>query len=238
MIRKKIAELIREAYKGCKDKGIFIYDADIEPIVEIPRESDFGDYSTNIAFILAPKLKKSPRDIANVLAEHIDSKGLCEKVDVAGKGFINFHIKDTVWRSGLKDLFEKGIDAFMPHIGEGRRVLIEFVSANPTGPLHIGHGRGAVVGDVLANILSSVKYDVLREYLKAEFYSLSYSIDDNELRKYSTDFGPVDQYIFNTNGVSQCFGYDMRFLDNAYKSYRERMKRMNIKMNPPPYPAK
>ncbi len=164
MIRKKIAELIREAYKGCKDKGIFIYDADIEPIVEIPRESDFGDYSTNIAFILAPKLRKSPRDIANVLAEHIDSKGLCEKIDVAGKGFINFHIKDTVWRSGLKDLFEKGIDAFMPHIGEGKRVLIEFVSANPTGPLHIGHGRGAVVGDVLANILSSVKYDVSREY--------------------------------------------------------------------------
>lgn len=82
------------------------------------------------------------------------------------------------------------------------------------------------------------KNDVLREYLKAELYSLSYSIDDNELRKYSTDFGPVDQYIFNTNGVSQCFGYDMRFLDNAYKSYRERMKRMNIKMNPPPYPAK
>lgn len=164
MIRKKIAELIKEAYKDCKDRGVFTYDAHIDPIVEIPRESGFGDYSTNIAFILAPKVRKSPLDIARVIVEHIDGKGLCEKIDVAGKGFINFYIKDAVWRSSLKNLFENGIDAFMPDLGEGRKVLIEFVSANPTGPLHIGHGRGAVVGDVLANILRSVRYDVTREY--------------------------------------------------------------------------
>ncbi|MCX8110816.1 MAG: arginine--tRNA ligase, partial [Syntrophorhabdaceae bacterium] len=171
MIRKKIAELIREAYKDCIEKGVFIYDDYIDPIVEIPRESGYGDYSTNIAFILAPKIRKSPFDIAKKIVEHINTSGFCEKIEVAGKGFINFYIRDAVWRSSLKDLFRNGIDAFMPNLGEGRRVLIEFVSANPTGPLHIGHGRGAVVGDVLANILESVKYDVLREYYICLLYT-------------------------------------------------------------------
>lgn len=164
MIRKKIAELIKEACEVCKNRGFFTYEVDIEPIVEIPRENEFGDYSTNIAFILAPKVKKSPLDIAKTLVEHIDDKAFLEKTEVAGRGFINFYIKDAVWRSGLKELFEKGIDAYIPDLGKGRKVLIEFVSANPTGPLHIGHGRGAVVGDVLANILKAVKYHVVREY--------------------------------------------------------------------------
>lgn len=167
MIRKKIAELIKEAYKVCKNQGIFACEIDIDPIVEIPRENGFGDYSTNIAFILAPKIRKNPLDIGKILAKHIDnidSGGLLEKTDVAGRGFINFYIKDAIWRSDLKNLFEKGIEAFIPDLGKGRKVLIEFVSANPTGPLHIGHGRGAVVGDVLANILKTVKYNVLREY--------------------------------------------------------------------------
>ncbi|HOV91281.1 MAG TPA: arginine--tRNA ligase [Syntrophorhabdaceae bacterium] len=164
MIRKKIAELIKEACEVCKNRGFFTYEVDIEPIVEIPRENEFGDYSTNIAFILAPKVKKSPLDIAKTLVEHIDDKAFLEKTEVAGRGFINFYIKDAVWRSGLKELLEEGIDAYMPDLGKGRKVLIEFVSANPTGPLHIGHGRGAVVGDVLANILKAVKYHVVREY--------------------------------------------------------------------------
>jgi len=164
VIRKKIAELIKEACEVCKNRGFFTYEVDIEPIVEIPRENEFGDYSTNIAFILAPKVKKSPLDIAKTLVEHIDDKAFLEKTEVAGRGFINFYIKDAVWRSGLKELLEEGIDAYMPDLGKGRKVLIEFVSANPTGPLHIGHGRGAVVGDVLANILKAVKYHVVREY--------------------------------------------------------------------------
>ncbi|OQC48791.1 MAG: Arginine--tRNA ligase [Deltaproteobacteria bacterium ADurb.Bin026] len=164
MMRKKIAEMIREACETCKTKGIIPHEIDIEPIIETPREVEFGDYSTNIAFILAPKLRKNPFEIAEIIISHLNYHDVCKKVEFAGKGFINFFVKDELWRSSLLDIYRYGIDDFLPDIGKGKKVLIEFVSANPTGPLHIGHGRGAVVGDVLANILKSTGYKVVKEY--------------------------------------------------------------------------
>jgi len=156
--------MIREACETCKTKGIIPHEIDIEPIIETPREVEFGDYSTNIAFILAPKLRKNPFEIAEIIISHLNYHDVCKKVEFAGKGFINFFVKDELWRSSLLDIYRYGIDDFLPDIGKGKKVLIEFVSANPTGPLHIGHGRGAVVGDVLANILKSTGYKVVKEY--------------------------------------------------------------------------
>ncbi|MCX7966606.1 MAG: arginine--tRNA ligase, partial [Syntrophorhabdaceae bacterium] len=164
MIRKRIQEIVREAFNNCKKKGIFSYDGEIDPIIEIPKEEGFGDYSTNLAFILAPKVKKNPLKIAEIIVESIKATELFKNIEVAGKGFINFHIQDRVLRDALKEISKKGVDAFLPDFGSGKKVLIEFVSANPTGPLHIGHGRGAAVGDVLANILKCVGYDVTKEY--------------------------------------------------------------------------
>ncbi|MBA4390366.1 MAG: arginine--tRNA ligase [Syntrophus sp. (in: bacteria)] len=164
MIRKKIAEIISNACEVSKKQGILPENVNVNPSVEIPREEGFGDYSTNIAFLLAPIIKKSPSEVARILIEKINPGDICEKVDVAGKGFINFYLKNDVWRNLLKDVYTKGIGSLYPNVGEGKKVLIEFVSANPTGPLHIGHGRGAAVGDVLANILKSVGYIVSKEY--------------------------------------------------------------------------
>lgn len=164
MIRKRIQGLIKEAFNSCKKRGIFSYDVEIDPIIEIPKEEGFGDYSTNIAFLLAPKIKSTPKQIAEILTKEIDCRDFLEKVDVAGKGFINFYIRDSIIRDALKDIAEKGVDAFLPDLGQGKKVLLEFVSANPTGPLHIGHGRGAAVGDVLSNILKNAGYDVVKEY--------------------------------------------------------------------------
>lgn len=164
MIKGSIATIIRDACEGCKKDGILPVNADINPAIEIPREEGHGDYSTNIAFLLAPVLKKSPQEIAGILVQHMDFNAVCDKIDVAGKGFINFYVKDAIWQKLLQDLYVKGIDALFPETGQGRKVLIEFVSANPTGPLHIGHGRGAAVGDVLANILSKAGYNVTKEY--------------------------------------------------------------------------
>jgi len=164
VIRKRIQELIREAFNDCKKNGIFSYDGEIDPIIEIPREEGFGDYSTNLAFILAPKLKKSPPKVAEIIAEAIEGSDIIEKVEIAGKGFINFFIREGVLREALKAIFEKGVDAFLPDLGKGRKTLLEFVSANPTGPLHIGHGRGAVVGDVLSNVLKCTGFNVVKEY--------------------------------------------------------------------------
>jgi arginyl-tRNA synthetase len=164
MIRKRIVEIIDEACNSCKEKGVLPHEISIYPIIEIPREEEFGDYSTNIAFFLAPKLKKNPQEIAKILIQNMRSGEVCEKVEPAGKGFINFYIRDEIWRNALKEVYDKGIAAMFPHIGNGKKVLIEFVSANPTGPLHIGHGRGAVVGDVLSNILKKVGHEVVKEY--------------------------------------------------------------------------
>ncbi len=164
MLRKKIVEIIADAYNDCTKQGLVPENININPAIEIPRDDNFGDYSTNIAFVLAPLLKQKPQKIANLLVDHIRPEEMCEKVEIAGKGFINFYLKDDVWRGFLKDIYEKGIETLYPNVGEGKKVLIEFVSANPTGPLHIGHGRGAVVGDVLANILKMTGYAVTKEY--------------------------------------------------------------------------
>jgi arginyl-tRNA synthetase len=164
MIRKRIAAIIKEAGDRCIERGIFPPGTEIKPIIEVPKEPEHGDYSTNLAFLLARSLRRSPEAIAKTLIECMDFESVCTKVDVAAKGFVNFYVRDEVYRSALKDVAEQGLELFLPHVGEGKRVLIEFVSANPTGPLHVGHGRGAAVGDVLANLLRKAGFDVVTEY--------------------------------------------------------------------------
>ncbi len=164
MIKRNIATIIRDACEGCKQNGTLPVNTEINPIIEIPREEGHGDYSTNIAFLLAPALKKNPKAVAEDLVQRMDFDAVCDKIEVAGKGFINFYVKDVIWQQLLQDAYVNGIDALFPATGQGEKVLIEFVSANPTGPLHIGHGRGAAVGDVLANILSKAGYAVTKEY--------------------------------------------------------------------------
>jgi len=164
MVRRQISTIIKAAFESCRVSGFLPNDLDANIVIEIPREEANGDYSTNIAFLLAPKLRKNPVEIANKLIQNMEFQDICEKVEVASKGFINFYIRDDIWRSSLNEVSEKGLDSLFPDVGEGRRVLIEFVSSNPTGPLHIGHGRGAAVGDVLANILLKAGYNVVKEY--------------------------------------------------------------------------
>ena len=164
MVRRQINTIIKAACESCRKSGFLPQDVDANIIIEIPREETHGDYSTNVAFLLAPKLRKSPTEIAKTLIQNMECQSVCEKVEVAAKGFINFYVKDDVWRVSLREISEHGLDSLFPDVGEGRKVLIEFVSSNPTGPLHIGHGRGAAVGDVLANILLKTGYNVVKEY--------------------------------------------------------------------------
>ena len=115
--------------------------------------------------ILAAQARKNPREIAKILSERIDDSGrILEKVEIAGPGFMNFFIREGCWASLLEHVDREGNRYGSADLGKGRRIQVEFVSANPTGPLHIGHARGAVVGDVMANILAAVGYRVFREY--------------------------------------------------------------------------
>lgn len=130
-----------------------------------PSNLALGDLSTPIAFSLSKVARRKPNDLAAQVVTRLDlSSDFCEKVEVAGAGYINLYLKPQWWRKGLQDLLRQGEQYGHSDLGKGRKVLVEFVSANPTGPLHVGHGRGAAVGDVLANLLSAMGFEVKREY--------------------------------------------------------------------------
>lgn len=164
MLRKIVTKIIHDAIEDARNSGLVPPDIKPNFIIEIPREEGFGDYSTNIAFTLAPVLKKKPVDIAGMFAGLMKKSTSCNSIEVAGSGFINFSLKDELWQQLLADVHRRGTESLYPDVGGGKKVLIEFVSANPTGPLHIGHGRGAAVGDVLANILQKTGHFVQKEY--------------------------------------------------------------------------
>jgi len=131
----------------------------------VPNDPSFGDLSSPAALSLAKIANRPPRDLAEELAARLDlPSDLVERVEVAGAGYINLYLKADWWREGLREVLHQGNRYGSADAGKGRKVLVEFVSANPTGPLHVGHGRGAAVGDALANLLSFMGFEVKREY--------------------------------------------------------------------------
>ena len=131
---------------------------------EFPKESELGDFSTNAAMVLAGKLKKQPNEIAESIIHLIAMNPDIENVNIAGKGFINIKIKRKVWQNLVHKIIQNKSSYGDADLGNKEKINIEYVSANPTGPLHVGHTRGAVFGDTLSNILNKVGYDVCREY--------------------------------------------------------------------------
>jgi arginyl-tRNA synthetase len=133
-------------------------------VVEPPRDPSHGDMATNAAMVLAKEAGKKPRELADAIAERLRAEPLVAKVDVAGPGFINLTLKPHVWGEELRVILDSGADYGRSTLGANEKVNVEYVSANPTGPMHVGHGRGAVFGDALANLLAYACYDVTREY--------------------------------------------------------------------------
>jgi len=164
-MKNKITALVEKAVKDCVQKELLpaVNLSYIE--VEIPGTPSHGDYATNVALIMASQIKKNPRKIAEIIqANLIDAEKIIEKTQIDGPGFLNFFIKDNVWRKSLMDIEKKKEKYGLINSGGSKKVQVEFVSANPTGPLHIGHARGAVVGDVIANLLMMTGYKVSKEY--------------------------------------------------------------------------
>jgi arginyl-tRNA synthetase len=123
-------------------------------VVEPPRDAAHGDLSTNAAMVVAKPLGKNPRDVANALVEHFKHDMDVTSVEVAGPGFINFRLAAPVWHQVLRSIGQLGVDYGRSTLGGGEPVNIEYVSANPTGPMHVGHTRGAVFGDTLASLMA------------------------------------------------------------------------------------
>ncbi|MEE9911466.1 MAG: arginine--tRNA ligase [Deltaproteobacteria bacterium] len=164
-MKNKLADLISNAVTACTQKGL-LPDVQLPHIeIEVPANPEHGDYACNVAMILASQAKQNPRKIAQAVQENlIDPEGIIEQTQIAGPGFLNFRLKDDLWRKILLQILEQKERYGNLNIGQGKKVQVEFVSANPTGPLHIGHARGAVVGDVLSNLLQATGYCVSREY--------------------------------------------------------------------------
>ena len=133
--------------------------------IEKPANKDNGDYSTNVAMAGARAFKKAPRMIAEAIVSCIDLDGTAfERVEIAGPGFMNFFLSQQFYSNVLKDVFSCGKDYGKSDYGQGKRVLVEFVSANPTGPMHIGNARGGAIGDCLASVLDWAGFSVNREF--------------------------------------------------------------------------
>lgn len=133
-------------------------------VVEPPRDPGHGDLSTNAAMVVAKPLGKNPREVATALAEHFAADSDVTSVEPAGPGFLNFRIADKLWFDVLRAVRKEGESFGRSDVGKGQRVNVEYVSANPTGPMHVGHTRGAVFGDALASLMAYSGYDVTREY--------------------------------------------------------------------------
>jgi arginyl-tRNA synthetase len=200
-MKEQIDALLRTALQELIAEGA-IPECNLEALsVSVPSHKEFGDFSTNVAMIMASQTKRRPREIAGIIQERMARlTDVFDRVEIAGPGFINFSVSPRMWVRVLHAILEQKERFGTGDYGKGRKVQVEFVSANPTGPLHVGHGRGAAVGDTLARILRAAGFQVEAEY-------------------YINDVGNQ----MNILGLSvfcryrELFGHQITFPENGYK---------------------
>lgn len=162
---EKLDRILKAALKKCIKEKQFLDTEVPNYVIEIPNNPDHGHFATNLPMTLASSQKRPPRAIAEILAKHLnEDKSFIDKVEIAGPGFINFTLSKKEWFRFLETVVSLKDDYGRSDLGAGEKIMIEFVSANPTGPLHLGHGRGAALGDTLCRILSFTGFEVGREF--------------------------------------------------------------------------
>jgi arginyl-tRNA synthetase len=164
-LKKTIRKLITASAEKARESGALAFATLPAFEVEATKHAEHGDLATNLALVLAKQAKMPPRKVAEIIIHHLAAaEDMLQKVEIAGPGFINFFIADAYWRMVITEIHRLGPTYGNSDLGAGQKVQVEFVSANPTGPLHIGHGRGAALGDALANLLAATGHAVEREY--------------------------------------------------------------------------
>ncbi len=161
----KADELLRAAYASAAAKGVLPEGVELKGSVDIPKDTKNGDYAANHAMVNAKAMKSNPRKIAEALVAEVSTEGTWfDAVEIAGPGFINFRLGRKWYADVLESVEQEGEDYGRVNVGKGEKVMVEFVSANPTGPMTIGNARGGVLGDTLASVLDRAGYDVYREF--------------------------------------------------------------------------
>ncbi|HNU84699.1 MAG: arginine--tRNA ligase [Pseudomonadota bacterium] len=164
-MKEQIIRLLEESTTQCLAEGLFEVKSLPFIELEVTRDESHGDYASNVAMVIASQARKNPRAVAQAIVSKLKDDGeLLSRVEIAGPGFINFFVREERWRGQLLEIERLKERYGTLAAGKGRKVQVEFVSANPTGPLHIGHARGAVTGDVIANILRVSGHGVVKEY--------------------------------------------------------------------------
>ncbi|MEW8320052.1 MAG: arginine--tRNA ligase [Candidatus Thiodiazotropha sp.] len=163
-MKKQIEQLVAAALQQLIQDGVIPQGAVVAPKIERTRDSRHGDFSTNIAMVLAKPAGANPRELAQRLLDTLPASDLLEGCAIAGPGFINFTLAASAYHSLIPAILDQGQGYGRSELGRGKRIQVEFVSANPTGPLHVGHGRGAAYGSVVADLLAAIGFDVHREY--------------------------------------------------------------------------
>ncbi len=209
-LKEEIMNALREASISlAKEKGWDI-GALPEPELEKPRNPEFGDWATNLALKMASSLGEKPRPIAEAIVDRLRlPKEAVRDVEIAGPGFINFRFDPSWFRRIVQEILRKGENFGRLDLGRGKKVQVEFVSANPTGPLHVGHGRGAAVGDSVASILEFGGYEVEREYYINDAGLQMELLGESVRSRYFELFGKGEEAPFPENGYRGRYIYDI-----------------------------
>lgn len=165
VVQEKVTNALKGALSGAREKGQLRMESWPTVSLDAPKRPEWGDLATTVAMALAASEQRAPYDIAQIIVDNLPGRDqLFERIEIVRPGFLNMTVKPSVWLEVLRDI-ERQTSAYgRTDVGRGKRVLLEYVSANPTGPLHVGHGRGAAVGQALAKMLQAVGYDVVSEY--------------------------------------------------------------------------
>ena len=163
-VKNNIRQAVLTAYKAACDKGALPASEIIEVEIDNTKEKKFGDFATNFALKMSKQLGKNPREVATILQEEMKDAAIFEKTEVAGPGFINFFLKKDWLYNNVKYIIENKENFGKVTVGNGKKIMVEYISANPTGPMHIGNARGGALGDTLANILNYAGFSASKEF--------------------------------------------------------------------------
>lgn len=215
-----VSHLVSEAIQKAMETGELKLEHVPDPGVERPRDASHGDWATTVALRCAKEASMNPRAVAEIVASHLNSTDMISSVEIAGPGFINLRLSPQALRQRLTQIYTADCDNGRSELGVGTRVQVEFVSANPVGPMHVGHGRWAALGDSIANILAHTGYSVGREFyvndagVQMDIFGQSVSARYLELCGKTIDFPEngyqgtyikdIAQEIFNEEGATWC----------------------------------
>ncbi|WP_347252444.1 arginine--tRNA ligase [Legionella sp.] len=163
-MKQTVEQLLEQALEVLKKSSVVPHDLDTDIKVERAKDKSHGDFATNLALMLAKPCRQAPRQLAELIVKHLPANQAVEQVEIAGPGFINFFMRDETRSQVIAEVLQRGEHFGRSNLGQGQKMILEYVSANPTGPLHVGHGRGAAFGATLANVLAAAGFNVTSEY--------------------------------------------------------------------------